>query len=396
MDWATSPQNGNRNSGATANKARCAANPYLATAFCTSVGEPHAARYAPPVIVVDAGIIPRTEILAVCEEREEAIERVVQAEAPRQDINVIFGSRRTMRPLKILVAVRHVKRGIELSLHKSLVQTPAEGVNAASTCDFSLRRLIVARCDEHRLQRVGNLPVERPRVHEAIVVVLMTVVKPAPASEKPVADALGGERPNAELSGIAGRVTSNAISGVVLIVALIANHGYEISPRRRREPDVGTCIPALPAIVGTPAAVSVVVIVEVVVAAKHIGMPILVEPALYGTVHVELRTICIVATTVAEREIIGHRDTLIALIDHDRPALARLFVAVSPVPAEILSIAVVGVFVVPAFSIGTVVVVAGQEQRPLLLFVVERESGIDFPHYVALDIMPATTDIGIV
>ena len=48
----TSSQNGKRNSGATASKARCAARPYLDMAFCTSVRQAHTDRGAEAVVVV--------------------------------------------------------------------------------------------------------------------------------------------------------------------------------------------------------------------------------------------------------------------------------------------------------------------------------------------------------
>ena len=48
----TSSQNGKRNSGATASKARCAARPYLDMAFCTSVRQAHTDRAAEAVVIV--------------------------------------------------------------------------------------------------------------------------------------------------------------------------------------------------------------------------------------------------------------------------------------------------------------------------------------------------------
>ena len=47
-----SSQNGKRNSGATASKARCAARPYLDMAFCTSVRQAHTDRAAEAVVIV--------------------------------------------------------------------------------------------------------------------------------------------------------------------------------------------------------------------------------------------------------------------------------------------------------------------------------------------------------
>ena len=90
----TSPQNGKRNNGATASKARCAARPYLDMALCTSVRQTHADRAAEAVVVVvvpaDVAAVAHTSlVLNPAIELEEAVERVVETKTGGDDVLVV-------------------------------------------------------------------------------------------------------------------------------------------------------------------------------------------------------------------------------------------------------------------------------------------------------------------
>ena len=120
-----SSQNGKRNSGATASKARCAARPYLDMAFCTSVRQAHTDRAAEAVVIVVvpaniAAIAHVGLILDPAIDLEEAVERVVQAETGGNDIVVVIVAAR-VGVLVRLTTVVEVERmeSTRMALHIS-------------------------------------------------------------------------------------------------------------------------------------------------------------------------------------------------------------------------------------------------------------------------------------
>ena len=67
-----------KNCGATAKRARCAASPYLAISFCTSVRQAEAERGAEAVVVVVGGrlvlpVVERPPVFGAAEERQVAV-----------------------------------------------------------------------------------------------------------------------------------------------------------------------------------------------------------------------------------------------------------------------------------------------------------------------------------
>ena len=83
-----------KNCGATAKRARCAASPYLAISFCTSVRQAETKRSAEAIVVVVGGrlvlpVVERPSVLGTAEERQVAVQGVVQPQTEGERVEVV-------------------------------------------------------------------------------------------------------------------------------------------------------------------------------------------------------------------------------------------------------------------------------------------------------------------